>query len=73
MQYIRTFIANLLALVESCLSLILSRWLLELSTPARDLLWLQQQPAYWFLWRLRWYRGVEYFHQLRARKLLASL
>lgn len=73
MQYIRTFITNLLSLVGTFASLILSRWLLELSSPSRDWIWLQQQPAFWYVWRLRWYRGAEFFHQLRARKLLASL
>lgn len=73
MRFIHTFITNVIALVGSIASLILSRWLLELSTPARDFIWLQQQPAFWYVWRLRWYRGTEFFHQLRARKMLASI
>ncbi len=45
---------------------ILMRWLLTLSTPEKDLAWLKKQAWYKQLSRLKFYRGQEYVHQLRA-------
>jgi hypothetical protein len=59
-------------IADAIITLLLSRWLLELSTPEKDILWLKKQPGYQDFTRLKFYRGTEYMHQLRARRILAS-
>jgi hypothetical protein len=49
--------------------LVLCRWLLDLSTPQKDLAWLQRQPFMFHVKRLKWYTGIEYFHQLKFRRM----
>lgn len=51
-------------------SVILMRWLLDLAKPADDLAWLRRHVPAWSARRLDYYRGTEYIHQLRARRLL---
>jgi hypothetical protein len=59
-------------IVDAVLTLLLSRWLLELSTPEKDIKWLKRQKIYQECKRLNFYRGMEYIHQVRAKRLLSS-
>lgn len=72
MEFVKRAIAeHFLAIVASALSYLLARWLLDLSTPEKD--W-EKLRRWWPGWpELRWYRGPEYFHQLRGTRLLESM
>jgi len=48
------------------------RWILMLSTPTQDWWWLQNSGVWQYLDSLKWYRGTEYLHQLRANKIVNS-
>lgn len=69
MQFIHTFLTNLIDLASAVASLILSRWLLELSSPEKDLRWLRRQGWFEWLQALRWYRWPEYRYQLAFQRL----
>lgn len=45
-----------------------ARWLMGISTPKRDIAEMQTWRI--FNLNLKWYRGLEYIHQLKARNLL---
>lgn len=51
---------------------LVTRWLLDLSTPEKDLKWLRRQHWYQQIARLKFYRGLEYFHQLKAWHVYTS-
>jgi len=59
---------NLLQVMAACAMYLAARWLLDISTPQKDLAELRT----WELFRIdtKWYRGLEYMHQIRARNLL---
>lgn len=61
---------ELLHIVGTAIGVLLTRWLMGLSTPEKDMLWLEQQKWYNRLFRLRFYRGMEYAHQLKAGRIL---
>jgi hypothetical protein len=50
------------------LTLLLGRWLYALSNPRKDYAWLLAQAP--FAFSLRWYRGIELYHQLRGMRIL---
>jgi hypothetical protein len=58
-------------IADAVITLLLSRWLLELSTPEKDLKWLKRQKVYQDYKRLKFYRGMEYIHQMRAKRIWA--
>ncbi len=67
------FLTMVIEAVRVCFALatlILTRWLLGMSTPESDLAWVDSWGIWSILDRLQWYRGLEYFHQLRAWRLL---
>jgi hypothetical protein len=67
-----TIIIEALRVCFALATLILTRWLLGMSTPEDDMRWVDSWPLWDFLHRLNWYRGVEYFHQVRAWRLLGQ-
>jgi hypothetical protein len=58
-------------IVDAVITLLLSRWLLELSTPEKDMKWIKKQKIYQEYKRLKFYRGMEYVHQVRAKRIWA--
>lgn len=48
---------------------ILQRWLLGLSTYEKDLAWLKRQKIYQMFVSIKWYRGIEAYHQWNAYKV----
>lgn len=65
-------IIEMINLGSTLFAAIIFRWLLNLSTPEQDIKWIK---ATWF-WkmcaRLKFYRGFEYVHQVRARRVYTS-
>jgi hypothetical protein len=70
---IKTILLSELAhLASAVITLLLSRWMLELSSIEKDIAWLRDRLARCGYY-LRWYSGVEAWHQWRGRKILASI
>lgn len=69
---VKEILIELLQLTSAFVTLVLSRWLLGLSSPEQDRRWLHRQPWYQTLKRLKWYRGNEIIHQLRGMYVLQS-
>lgn len=59
-------------LAFGALHALLVRWIMTLSTPRKDWLWLKSTSFFDVLSRLSWYRGNEFHHQLRAYRLLTG-
>jgi hypothetical protein len=68
-----TILAEVVHVVGTFIAVLLTRWLLALSTPQKDICWLKQQHWYQRLFRLRFYRGMELAHQWKAERLLRHL
>ena len=68
---LKSIIENAVYVVAALIVTLFQRWLLGLSTPEKDKRWAEQTAFGNLLYRLRWYRGVEFFHQLRAKRLLS--
>lgn len=66
-----TLIEEVIRASGQLLTLLLGRWLYALSNPRKDWLWLMSTKPFSF--NLRWYRGIELYHQLRGMRLLACL
>jgi hypothetical protein len=66
--FIRSIIENGVTFCFAFLQLVLTRWMLFLSTPKEDLKNLPD--VLWYLQQLAWYRGNEYMHQLRYRRII---
>jgi len=58
---------KMLELIAALAATLMTRWLLDLSTPRRD--WRDLMATGWFD-HLSWWRGGEAFHQVRAWRLL---
>jgi len=67
-----SFIIEVINVGGTLLAAIIMRWLLALSTPEKDFIWLKQQRWYKQLTRLKFYRGKEFFHQMRAWNVYSS-
>lgn len=66
----RVIVENSFELVVGVLVYLAARWLLDLSTPEKDYVLVYR---WWPLaFELRWYRGPEYWHQLRGLRILAA-
>ena len=64
----RLCIEHTFEIVAAVITYVVARWLLDLSTPEKDYLIFYR---WWPLeFELRWYRGPEYYHQLRGMRLL---
>lgn len=48
---------------------ILQRWLLGLSTFEKDLQWLKRQKIYGYIISMKWYRGIEAYHQWNSYRI----
>lgn len=68
---LRSIAAHLLDIVAAVCSYIAARYLLDLSTPEKD--WRAVQRWRLFDIELRWYRGWEYFHQVRGMRILGRV
>lgn len=67
---------NLLNFTTSVATLLVTRWMMELSTPQEDLqaTLVYIRPYYRNMVRMvRWYNGSELYHQLRAKRILMGL
>lgn len=53
-------------------SALIMRWLLGLSSYQKDILWIKQTKLWKTYARLKFYRGQEYIHQMRARRVYTS-
>jgi hypothetical protein len=66
--FIRCLIENGISLVATFLQCVIMRWMLELSKPKED---LKSVSDIWrYLKELSWYRGTEYFHQLKFWRVI---
>lgn len=63
-------IIELLRLGVALATLILTRWLLDLGKPEDDIRWIEMklEDITFKLKTLKWYRGMEYLHQLKFRR-----
>ncbi len=62
---------NILEMLAGIGTFIVARWILELSSPVQDLRMLTAFFRYLPMYRaIRWYRGIEYIHQLRGVSIL---
>lgn len=66
-------ISEAIEIVGTGLATLLMRWLLELSTPQKDIAWLKRQHWYSYLERLQFYRGLEYYRQLQFFRIVNGL
>lgn len=65
--------ANLFNVACALTIIVCQRYLLGLGTWKQDKLWLERQAWYVQLQRLRFYRGVEVFHQINFWKIIEGL
>lgn len=65
----KIFVGHLLDIAVAIISYLAARWFLDMSTPAKD--WKAFQ-RWWPFPELKWYRGPEYFHQLRGSRILSQ-
>lgn len=65
-----TFITNCITLGFAFVQVMMTRWLLALSSFREDWAWLEEHNVLWFFRRLKWYRGREYIHQLRFKRII---
>lgn len=63
-------IHNLLQLGVAIATIVLQRWLLDLSSPEKDMRWVRKQHAYWLWKNAKFYRGKDLLYQIRAKKIL---
>lgn len=63
-------VIELLRLGIALASMVLTRWLLDLGKPEDDILWLKDylEDIFFKLKMLKWYRGMEYIHQIKFRR-----
>lgn len=75
MQFLfRAIVERVLDVLAAIGSYLAGRWLFDISTPEKD----KQEVQRWrfvqrFPLELRWYRGLEYFHQVRGARILAQM
>jgi hypothetical protein len=67
---IANIVRNIIELAFAVGTTLVMRYLLEISTPEEDIKWIKRQSFYIYISALKFYRGVEFLHQLRGRKLL---
>jgi hypothetical protein len=73
MRHITThLIEQSITFVITLLQLVITRWLLAISSPEQDMQWIEQHDLLYHWHRLKWYRGLEYLHQIRFRRIVAS-
>jgi hypothetical protein len=72
-ELLLTICNNLFSLLCAAIIVFCQRYLLGLSTWEKDKRWLRRQKWYNTYERLRYYRGSEIIHQLRAYRLLETL
>lgn len=71
-QLLTTIIIELINMGGTLIAAIIMRWLLELSTPKKDLLWIRSTSVYKFVDKLQFYRGKELLYQLKAKRVYTS-
>ena len=70
LNIVQLFLHNCVMLGFAMVQVILTRWLLALSSFKEDWAWLEAHNVIWFFRRLKWYRGPEYRHQLRFQRIV---
>lgn len=68
---LKSIAENVCYVIAALIVICLQRWLLGLSTPEKDRKWIEQTKLGSTFLRLKWYRGLEFFHQMRAKRILA--
>lgn len=63
-------LTEIIQLVGITVSVLVMRYLLALSTPEQDRRWLERQWWYREMQRLKFYRGMDFLYQVKARRLL---
>jgi len=59
-----------MSLVATFLQLLITRWMLELSSVKEDLQWLENKIPMFRVKPLKWYRFPEYLHQLNFWRVI---
>jgi hypothetical protein len=67
-----TLIIELINVTGTLVAAIIMRWLLGLSTYEKDMIWMKSTNVYKFVDKLKFYRGKELIHQLRAWHVYSS-
>jgi hypothetical protein len=68
---LNNLVISVIHMTDAIITLLLTRWMMELSTVEKDIKWLKKQKVYQEFSRLKFYRGRELIHQIRARRILA--
>jgi hypothetical protein len=68
--FIKCLIENGIALLTAFLQLLLTRWMLDLSSIKEDLRWLEVKGTLFSVPQLKWYRFPEYIHQVKFRRII---
>lgn len=66
-----TLIETAIQMGATLATVLLARWMYGISSPYADIAWLEQKLDSYRIGTLKWYRGLEYLHQLRGKRLLA--
>lgn len=65
-------IIEMINIVGVTVSTLIMRWLLGLSTIEQDIKWIKSTGLWKSCTRLKFYRGSEYMHQVRAKRVYSS-
>lgn len=69
--FISIITENTIVCAFAFVQFLIARWMLELSTPEKDMRWLKIRCP--VLFRLRWYRGFELWHQWQGARMLKTV
>lgn len=71
---LKQIIIELLRLGIALATMLLTRWMFELAKPEDDIRWMKNtlDDITFELKRLKWYRGMEYIHQIKFRRMFES-
>lgn len=67
-----SIITEMISILGTTVATLIMRWLLNVSTPEKDRRWLISHGWYREVEKLKFYRGFEYAHQVRARRVYSS-
>lgn len=70
MQIFITLLGEIIQVCGAIIAALFMRWLLGLSSPEQDMKWLRRQKWYRELQRLKFYRGLEYLHQVNFWRIV---
>jgi hypothetical protein len=64
-------IIECISIASTTISVVIMRWLLQISSPEKDMQWVKKQEWCADLKNLRFYRGIEYIHQINFKRIIA--